>query len=184
MALESSATKIAVRYMSNYGRTKTIAEEIAAELGVEAISVVDEPNLEEYADVLFLGGAPYWSIMDPALEAYAKNLDPALVGTVVLFTTSNWSHRTVIALRKILEDRGFTVEPGHFYVQMTQVEQQKPAAREYARKTTDAIRANMPKRELRIPELAVEFITVGALATGIIVAGAVAIKLLGRFGNE
>lgn len=45
--------KIAVRYFSLHGNTKTIAEEIADELGVEAISINDEPELKERVDVLF-----------------------------------------------------------------------------------------------------------------------------------
>ena len=90
---------VAVRYFSQFGRTKTIAEEMADELGVEAISITDEPTLTEHVDVLFLGGAPYLSVMDAALDAYASDLTPDMVGCVVLFTTSNWSHRTALGLR-------------------------------------------------------------------------------------
>ncbi len=68
--------KKAVRYYSRLGNTKTIAEAIAAGAGVEAVSITDEPALTAPVDVLFLGGAPYANIMDPALRAYAEKLDP------------------------------------------------------------------------------------------------------------
>lgn len=164
---------IAVRYCSTYGRTKAIAEEIAAELGVRAASIVDEPTLAEHVDVLFLGGAPYWSVMDPALEAYARSLNPAMVGRVVLFTTSNWSRRTAIGLRDILEKRGIAVQPGHFYAQMTQVEQRKPAARWFARAAVQEIANDhgKPTQTGLAPELRIEALTVGSLVAGLVATG-------------
>lgn len=182
MAGGESSLNIAVRYCSNYGRTKAIAEEMAAELGVKAASIVDEPELKEHVDVLFLGGAPYWSVMDPALEAYAKNLNPAKVGRAVLFTTSNWSRRTVLGLRDILESRGIAVEPGHFYAHMTQVDQRKPAAREFARKTVRAIEASTakPARVGLAGELRTEAITVGAIASGVALVILIAAHLVKR----
>ena len=106
---------IAVRYYSKLGNTKKIAEAIADAAGVKAVSVTDEPDLEKYADVLFLGGAPYANIMAPQLREYAQRLSPDKTGRVVLFTTSNWSRRTVRALRKILTEKGIPVEKSYFY---------------------------------------------------------------------
>ena len=96
----------AVRYYSKLGNTKTIAEAIAEGAGVPAVSVTDEPELKEHVDILFLGGAPYANIMAPELKAYAEKLDKNTVGKVVLFTTSNWSRRTVLALKKMLKRKG------------------------------------------------------------------------------
>lgn len=102
--------KTAVRYYSKRGNTKTIAEAIAAGANVAAISVTDEPQLAEPVDILFLGGAPYANIMAKELRTYAEGLQKNTVGRVVLFTTSNWSRRTVLALRKLLREKGI---PGH-----------------------------------------------------------------------
>ena len=66
---------IAVRYCSKtkFGNTRRIAEAIADGIGVKAVSIADEPNLKEKADILFLGGAPYANIMAPELREYAQH---------------------------------------------------------------------------------------------------------------
>ena len=96
----------AVRYFSKLGNTKTIAEAIADGAGVKAVSITDEPELKERVDILYLGGAPYANIMAPELKEYAERLDATMVGYVVLFTTSNWSRRTVLTLKKLLRAKG------------------------------------------------------------------------------
>lgn len=122
----------AVRYFSKSGNTKKIAEAIADATGVTAISITDEPYLTEHIDILFLGGAPYANIMAPELKEYAENITPDQVGKVVLFTTSNWSRRTVYALRKLLKNKGITVADDHFYAHMLNVSGRLQAAREFA----------------------------------------------------
>lgn len=123
----------AVRYFSKLGNTRAIAEAIAAGAGVAAVSIADEPALTRRADVLFLGGAPYANIMAPELRAYAEGLDPALVGRVVLFTTSNWSRRTVLALKKLLREKGIPVDDDYFYAHMLNIKGRIAAAREFGR---------------------------------------------------
>lgn len=125
---------VAVRYFSKLGNTKQIAEAIAEGAQTEAVSITDEPALKEHVDVLFLGGAPYANIMDPELKAYGDDLDPAMVGKVVLFTTSNWSHRTVYALRKTLKEKGIEVEEEHFFAHMLNIKGRKDAAKEFGKK--------------------------------------------------
>lgn len=46
---------VAVRYFSKLGNTKQIAEAIVEGAQTTAVSIVDEPALAEYVDVLFLG---------------------------------------------------------------------------------------------------------------------------------
>ena len=104
----------AVRYYSKLGNTKAIAEAIAEGAGVTAVSITDEPDLICHVDVLFLGGAPYANIMAPELKAYADKLEKSMVGKVILFTTSNWSRRTVLALKKQLRDKGISVADEYF----------------------------------------------------------------------
>ena len=173
---------VAVRYFSQFGRTKTIAEEMADELGVEAISITDEPTLTEHVDVLFLGGAPYLSVMDAALDAYASDLTPDMVGCVVLFTTSNWSHRTALGLRVKLEEHGITVAPGHFYAHMAMIEQRKAAAREFARnavaKAQEANTTVTPVSHAK--ELAVEVVTVLGIAAVVVASVAVTRRMRAR----
>lgn len=126
--------KPAVRYYSKLGNTKKIAEAIAEEAGVKAVSVTEEPDLTEYVDVLFLGGAPYANIMAPQLREYAARLSSDKIGRVVLFTTSNWSRRTVRALRKILTEKGIPVEKRYFYAHMTRIKARVGPAKDFARK--------------------------------------------------
>lgn len=123
----------AVRYYSKLGNTKQIAEAIAEGAGVEAVSIVGEPKLTEHVDTLFLGGAPYADIMAPELKKYAEDLDPAMVGRVVLFTTSNWSQRTVLALKKILREKGIPVEDKYFYAHMLNIKGRIPKAKEFGK---------------------------------------------------
>jgi len=124
----------AVRYYSRLGNTKTIAEAIAEGAGVKAVSVTDEPELTQRVDVLYLGGAPYANIMAPELKAYAEKLESSKVGKVVLFTTSNWSRRTVLALKKMLKAKNIRVSDEYFYAHMLHIKGRVDAAREFGRK--------------------------------------------------
>ena len=124
----------AVRYFSKLGNTKTIAEAIAQGAGVPDVSVTEEPGLKESVDILFLGGAPYANIMAPELKEYAEKLDPSKVGKVILFTTSNWSRRTVLALKKMLRGRSITVDDDYFYAHMLHIKGRVDAAKEFGKK--------------------------------------------------
>ena len=127
---------IAVRYCSKtaFGNTRRIAEAIAEGVGVKAVSIADEPKLAEKADILFLGGAPYANIMAPELREYANGIDQAMVSKVVLFTTSNWSRRTVLALKKILKSKGITVCEEYFYAHMLKIDEKIEEARAFGKK--------------------------------------------------
>lgn len=124
---------IAVRYCSKtiMGNTRRIAEAIAEGAGVKAVSISDEPKLGEKKDILFLGGAPYANIMDPELREYAEALDPKLVSRIVLFTTSNWSKRTVLALKKILKGKGILVSENYFYAHMLSIDKKLEDAKAF-----------------------------------------------------
>lgn len=124
---------IAVRYFSKLGNTKTIAEAIAEGAGVSAVSITDEPELKTYVDVLYLGGAPYANIMAPELREYVERLDKNMVGRVILFTTSNWSRRTVLALKKFLKEKGIPVDADYFYAHMLNINGRVDAAKEFGR---------------------------------------------------
>ncbi len=124
---------LAVRYYSLSRNTKTIAQAIAKGANTTAISIMDEPELPEHVDLLFLGGAPYADIMSKHLREYAENIKPEMVSKVALFTTSNWSRRTIHALRKILTNRGIEVEEKYFYAHMLRIKARIPAAEEFGK---------------------------------------------------
>ena len=126
--------RTAVRYFSKLGNTRQIAEAIAAGAGTEAVSITDAPDLTEHVDILFLGGAPYANIMAPELRGYAEKLEAGQVDKVVLFTTSNWSHRTVYALRKLLKEKGIPVEDEHFFAHMLAIKSKLDAAGSFGAK--------------------------------------------------
>ena len=111
---------IRIRYYSKTGNTKAVALYIANKLNIEA----KEINKEDYNNkcgLLFLGGAPYANIMSSKLREYANNLIKDNVMAVALFTTSNWSRRTVRALKKILKEKGIKVYDKYLYVHMLKV---------------------------------------------------------------
>ena len=124
----------AARYFSKLGNKKAIAEAIAQGAGVRAASISDAPTLTERVDTLFLGGAPYANIMAPELKAYAEGLSADNVGWVVLFTTSNWSRRTVRALKKLLREKRIPVEEDFFYAHMLHIRGREDAARAFGEK--------------------------------------------------
>lgn len=127
---------IAVRYCSKtkFGNTRRIAEAIGDGIGVKAVSIADEQKLKEKVDILFLGGAPYANIMAPELKEYAEELDSEMVSKVVLFTTSNWSRRTVLALKKMLKGKGITVCEDYFYAHMLNIDGKLEAAKEFGKR--------------------------------------------------
>ena len=131
--------KVAIRYYSKLGHTRDIANAMGEELGIKAISIVDEHKLNEEVDILFLGGAPYANVMDEKLRTYAKGLTKELVKRVILFTTSNWSRRTVRSLKKILTNNGVQVDEEYFYAHMLKIESRIPKAKEFVRKKVDNI---------------------------------------------
>ena len=124
---------IAVRYFSKLGNTKTIAEAIAEGAGVKAVSITEEPELNEPVDVLVLGGGSYANFLAPELLEYAMNLRADLVGRVSLFTVSNISRRTVQVLKKVLREKGIEVEDDYFYAQAMHIKARVVAAKAFGK---------------------------------------------------
>ncbi len=129
--------KVAVRYYSQSGKTEKIARAIAGGAGVEAMSVTQTPVLDEAVDVLFLGGAPYANIMAPQLRSYAEALNKDHVGQVVLFTTANWSRRTILALKKLLRKKGIAVAEETFFAQASQIDKRISDAKAFGRQFSE-----------------------------------------------
>ena len=58
-----------------------------------------------------------------------------MVGKVFLFTTSNWSRRTVLALKKLLRCKGITVADEYFYAHMLHIQGRTAAAEAFRRQS-------------------------------------------------
>lgn len=125
--------EIRIRYYSKTGNTKLIAEYIAKEFNLNAFSITSE-DYDNPCKLLFLGGAPYANIMSSKLREYAENLKKENVEKVVLFTTSNWSHRTVRALKKILKEKDIFVYDEYLYVHMLTVKNSFNKTKEFVEK--------------------------------------------------
>ena len=75
--------KFAVRYYTQTGNTKKLAEAVADALGVEALPIT-EP-VEEPVDVLFLGNSYYAFSIAPQVRAFIQKLDKEKVGMIANF---------------------------------------------------------------------------------------------------
>lgn len=79
--------EVAVRYQSQGGNTKQIAEAIADALGVSARPI--SSGLEGHVDVLFVGGGVYGGALRPELSKFLQGLDATAAGRIVTFSTSH-----------------------------------------------------------------------------------------------
>ena len=108
--------KCAVRYYSRSGNTRLLAEAIAGELGVEAVSAdSSDAKISGHIDVLFIGGALYAYGLDKKLVSYIRTLDGDMVGRAVLFSTTWLSKHSFDLMRKEHVERGIVVADKTFY---------------------------------------------------------------------
>lgn len=84
--------KYAVVYQSRNGNTKAVAERIAKNLGVDAISIED--RLDGEIDHLFIGCGAYMHNMDKKLKDYIEKLPKEQIKKVTPFSTSG-SDKTI-----------------------------------------------------------------------------------------
>lgn len=132
---------IRIRYYSKTGNTKKVAEYIAEGLNLKALEITEE-DYDSKCNLLFLGGAPYANIMSDKLRKYALGLKKENVGAVALFTTSNWSKRTVKALKKILTEKDIKVYDNFLYVHMLKVNSAKERSIKFAKDILKDINKN------------------------------------------
>ncbi len=108
--------RIAVRYYSRSGNTKAVADAIAKEAGVTAVSVDrKEAEIKEPVDVLFIGGALYAYGLDKHLKAYLQTLQKEDAKKAVVFSTSWLSKHSIDLIKKGLTEAGIPVEDEYFY---------------------------------------------------------------------
>ena len=103
---------IAVRYYTRSGNTKKLAEAIANSVSVEAKDV--SVDLEEKADVLFLGCSYYAFDVDDAVKAFiVKNKDN--IGKIVCFGTSAMMKSMIKPVKKVAKTVNVTVADEDFH---------------------------------------------------------------------
>ena len=107
---------IAVRYYSRSGNTKLLAEAIANETHVKAISVDSvDAEIKEPVDLLFIGGALYAYGLDKHLKEYLKTLKKENVKKAIVFSTSWLSKHSINLIKKALRDNDIDVEDEFIY---------------------------------------------------------------------
>lgn len=104
---------IAVRYHSQTGNTKKLADEIAKIINIKAEDCYSEIN--EPTDLLFLGGSVYGFGLDEHTKNYIKNLDSNLVKKVAVFGTSAIVKNGNNQMIKLLEEKNIPVVKENFY---------------------------------------------------------------------
>jgi len=104
--------KVAVRYFTRSGNTQKLADAIAAAVGAEARTVADQ--LTEDVDILFLGSSVYAAGVDDEVKKFISGLD-VKVGTVVNFSTAAIIKSTAKQVKKLLDEKGISLEPEEFY---------------------------------------------------------------------
>ncbi len=103
----------AIRYYSQTGNTKKLAEAIGSAIGVKAESI--SVPVKEHVDVLFLGASVYWAGINAGIKQFIWSLDPALIGRAVVFSTSALTEFAFPSVKKCFEERGIKVEERNFY---------------------------------------------------------------------
>lgn len=104
--------KIAVRYYSKLGNTKKLADAIAEQVGVEALSV-DVP-LEEDVDILFMCNSVYWAGIDGKVKQFLKK-PGAKIGRMVNVSTAAIIESTYKQMKKVAFDYGISLDPNEYH---------------------------------------------------------------------
>ena len=132
--------KIAVRYYTKTGNTKRLAEAIAKEVGVEALSI--NTPIAEPVDILFLGNSYYAFSIDPEVREFVKKLDKAKVGRIVNFGSAAMLNSTFKKVKAEADKVGIPMDEHEFHCkgEFKGIHKGKPdeldlkAAAEFARK--------------------------------------------------
>lgn len=104
--------KAAVRYYTQTGNTKKLADAITAELGVEAKSI-DTP-LEEDTEILFLCNSVYWAGVDGKVKQFLKR-PGAKVGQLVNVSTAALIESTYGQMKKLTAGAGIPLSDKEFH---------------------------------------------------------------------
>lgn len=130
----------AVRYYTQTGNTKRLAEAIAKELGVEALPI--NIPVSEKVDFLFLGNSYYAFTIAPEIRDFVSKLSKDKVGKIVNFGTAAMMKSTYKKVRSVADTVGIQVLDREFHCkgEFKGMNKGKPdaedirAAQEFARK--------------------------------------------------
>ncbi|MCR4831141.1 MAG: hypothetical protein K5883_06800 [Pseudobutyrivibrio sp.] len=92
----------AVRYQSQGGKTKKVAQILAQTLGVEAYDL-DTP-ITEQVDYLFIGGGLYIKRYNQPIKDYLEGTDLSLIGEIVPFATCNEFSNVIKQIRNFCKN--------------------------------------------------------------------------------
>lgn len=104
--------KVAVRYYTQTGNTKKLAEAIADELGVEAKPVTD--TLEESTELVFLCNSVYWAGIDKAVKKFVKD-NAARIGKIVNVSTAALIESSYTQMKKLTASAGVELCESEFH---------------------------------------------------------------------
>ena len=103
----------AVRYYTQTGNTKRLAEAIADELGVEALPITTPINGK--ADVLLLGNSYYAFTIAPEVRNFVAGPSQNNVGKIVNFGTAAMMKSTYKKVRAVADAVGIPVLDREFH---------------------------------------------------------------------
>jgi len=103
---------IKVRYFSESGNTKKVADAIAQELDINAEPITK--GISNDTDILFLGGGVYWAGIHGELKNFILSLDNS-VKKVAVFSTAAISKSAYKQIKKILVDKNIFVYENEFH---------------------------------------------------------------------
>ena len=103
----------AVRYYTQTGNTKRLAEAIADELGVKALPF--NAPITEKVDVLLLGNSYYAFTIAPEVKDYVLSLNRDMIGQIVNFGTAAMMNSTYKKVRAVAKTVGIPVLDKEFH---------------------------------------------------------------------
>ena len=103
----------AVRYYTQTGNTKRLAEAIAAELGVQALPI--SAPITEKVDVLFLGNSYYAFTIAPEVREFVAGLEKDKVGKIINFGTAAMMNSTYKKVRSVAATKSIPVLDREFH---------------------------------------------------------------------
>ncbi|MBQ6016880.1 MAG: flavodoxin [Clostridiales bacterium] len=103
----------AVRYYTQTGNTKRLAEAIADELGVEALPITTP--VDGKTDVLLLGNSYYAFTIAPEVRDFVSGLNKDQIGKIINFGTAAMMKSTFKKVRAVANTVGIPVLDKEFH---------------------------------------------------------------------
>lgn len=103
---------IAVRYYTQTGNTKKLADAIASELGIQAESI--ERPLDEKVDILFLCNSVYWAGIDKHVKQFLKK-NAGNIAKLVNVSTAALIESTYNQMKSVASEVGVELSLDEFH---------------------------------------------------------------------